>query len=46
MIDLIATGINHGIRNGREIVEIASICFIRKCQEWIANNTDKPHCPL
>lgn len=45
MIDLIASGINLGVNNGRETVVIPSALFVKKCEETIANGHN-PRVPL
>lgn len=35
MIDLIAHGIDHGVHNGRKIIEIPSVSFSHKCAETL-----------
>ncbi len=46
MIDLIGMGLNLGERDGKQWVEIPSILFVKKCEEWIAANPGKSHSPL
>lgn len=45
MIDIIAYGIDYGIVNGRHLIEIPSVVFVKKCEETAATwdrNTQGP----
>ena len=40
--ELIATGLDLGVHNGKQLVEIASAMFLRKCNQTIPAPTGTP----